>query len=604
MIKPIFNRLKTLLSGHANDNSHGDNSLSQLWMVVLALVVGIFGGIGSIIFRSIIGFAHNLAFYGKLSFAYEPLQHIAVSPWGAGIILVPVAGGLLVTWIVNTLAPEARGHGVPEVMNAIYYQGGHIRPVLVAAKAVTSAISIGTGGSVGREGPIIQIGSAFASALSGLFTIPARQRVVLVSAGAAAGIAATFNAPIGGLAFAMELLLVSINARTISLVALATVTACYIGRLYDGIAPSFPIAEMVAYQQNHLSEFFLLLLCIPLGILIGGAATLFIHSIYWFEDQFTARINNTYLRHATGMTLLGIIIYLLQQYTGHYYVAGVGYSTIMDVLGDLLTNPLFLLLLFALKLVATGLTLGSGASGGVFSPSLFLGATLGAAFGQLIAGLFPDANLHPVIFAIAGMAAMVSGTTGAVITAIAMTFEQTRNYTIILPIIIAVTLAHITRSLLTTETIYTLKLKRRGIIVPQGLQAAVSASRTAASVMSTDYECVALEHINEWRLNYKAGEGPQHTVITDNGEVYGVVKKELYYLVQDLDLEYLLNRNVLSVTKLTRWPVLMRAIRKTQADHIAVFNKRRSTHVDDLVGVVTSREILTVARDEMELVDN
>lgn len=604
MIKSVFEQLKALFSRHQRDNPDSDNALSTSWMVVLALIVGVFGGIGSIIFRSIIGLVHNLAFYGELSFSYEPLQHIAPSSWGAGIILVPVIGSFVVTWIINTLAPEARGHGVPEVMNSIYYKGGHIRPVLVGAKAMASAISIGTGGSVGREGPIIQIGSAFASALSGLFTIPARQRVVLVSAGAAAGIAATFNAPICGLAFAMELLLVSISARTVSLVALATVTACYIGRLYDGILPSFPIAQFADLQQSHITDLYMLLMCVPLGILIGCSSTLFIHSIYWFEDKFTALFENTYLRHAVGMTLLGIIIYLFHLYAGHYYVAGVGYGTIIEILENLLTNPGLLLLLYLAKLLATGLTLGSGASGGIFSPSLYLGATLGAAFGQCAALLFPEANLSPAAFAIAGMAAMVSGTTGAVITAIAMTFEQTRNYDIILPIIIAVALSHTTRSRLTSETIYTLKLMRRGIIVPQGLQAAVSASRTAASIMVTNYEAIDLHNFDEWKATFKPGEGARQTVFIDNEEVCGVAKAELQYLMQDRDPEQVIDRNFLAVTTLTRWPVLMRAIRKTQAEHIVVFNRRHSTRAEDLVGVITAREILMAARDEMELVEN
>ena len=598
----MHSRLKAIF----RDDEHADNeqALSAFWMVILALTAGIFGGIGSIIFRAIIGFVHNLAFYGELSIDYEPLHQIAVSPWGAGIILVPVIGSLIVTWIINTLAPEARGHGVPEVMNAIYYKGGHIRPVLVGAKALASAVSIGTGGSVGREGPIIQIGSAFASALSGLFTIPPRQRVILVSAGAAAGIAATFNAPIGGLAFAIELLLVAISARTVSLVALSTVTACFIGRLYDGILPSFPMDELISMPRDHLTDLYMLLLCVPLGILIGICATLFIHSIYWFEDHFNAQIKNSYLRHAVGMTILGVMMYLFMLYSGHYYVAGVGYGTIMEVLTDVLTNPGFLLLLFAAKLLATGLTLGSGASGGVFSPSLFLGATMGAAFGQVVSTLFPEANIPAVAFAIAGMAAMVSGTTGAVITAIAMTFEQTRNYAVILPIIITVALAHTTRSRLTPDTIYTLKLMRRGIILPQGLQAAVSASRTAASIMSTDYEEVAIEEIDEWKATHKPGEGAKQTVFVEDGEVCGIGKAELQYLVHDLTAEQLIDRNFLTVTALTRWPVLMRAIRRTQAEHVAVFRKRHSNRVEDLVGIITANEILTVTRDEMELVEH
>ena len=308
-------------------------------MVCLALLVGVFGGIGSVLFRMIIAFCHNVFFFGRFSLDYDPLNHTATSPWGALIILVPVVGAVIVTWIIKTLAPEARGHGVPEVMNAIYYREGRIRPMLVGAKAVASAVSIGTGGSVGREGPIIQIGSAFASTLGQIINMPARQRVVLVSAGAAAGIAATFNAPIGGLAFAMELMLVSISARTVSLVALATVTATYIGRFYTGMHPTFNVPGLINTAYDHVLTLYSLLLCVPLGLIMGLVATLFIHSIYWAEDHFDSRIKNQYLRHMSGMLMVGVTIYLLMQTTGHYYVDGVGYATIMDILTNTLTNP-------------------------------------------------------------------------------------------------------------------------------------------------------------------------------------------------------------------------------------------------------------------------
>jgi CIC family chloride channel protein len=572
-------------------------------MVCLALLVGVFGGIGSVLFRAIIAFCHNLFFFGRISLDYDPLTHTAASPWGALIILVPVVGAVIVTWIIKTLAPEARGHGVPEVMNAIYYREGRIRPVLVGAKAVASAISIGTGGSVGREGPIIQIGSAFASTLGQIINMPARQRVVLVSAGAAAGIAATFNAPIGGLAFAIELMLVSISARTVSLVALATVTATYIGRFYTGMHPTFNVPGLVNIAYDHVLTFYSLLLCVPLGLIMGLVATLFIHSIYWAEDHFDAKIKNQYLRHMSGMLMVGVVIYLLMQTTSHYYVDGVGYATIMDILTDTLTNPGLLLALFAAKLLATSLTLGSGASGGVFSPSLFLGATFGAAFGAVMAPLFPSAHLDPVIFAIAGMAAMISGTTGAVITAITMMFEQTYDYSAMLPVIITVALAYAVRSHLTPESIYTLKLVRRGVTLPRGLQAAVSSSRVAASIMSRDFQVIERDNLSEWQATHRPGESPRYTIIAESGQLYGIARDELTYLMDTTDLENLVDSNIFMVTAMTAWPVLMRGIKKTQSDVVLVMRRRRSNDVKDIIGVITAREIFAATRDEMELVE-
>jgi CIC family chloride channel protein len=581
----------------------GEQRLSTPWMVCLALLVGVFGGIGSVLFRAIIAFCHNLFFFGRISLDYDPLTHTAPSPWGALIILVPVVGAVIVTWIIKTLAPEARGHGVPEVMNAIYYREGRIRPVLVGAKAVASAISIGTGGSVGREGPIIQIGSAFASTLGQIINMPARQRVVLVSAGAAAGIAATFNAPIGGLAFAIELMLVSISARTVSLVALATVTATYIGRFYTGMHPTFNVPGLVNIAYDHVLTFYSLLLCVPLGLIMGLVATLFIHSIYWAEDHFDAKIKNQYLRHMSGMLMVGVVIYLLMQTTSHYYVDGVGYATIMDILTDTLTNPGLLLALFAAKLLATSLTLGSGASGGVFSPSLFLGATFGAAFGAVMAPLFPSAHLDPVIFAIAGMAAMISGTTGAVITAITMMFEQTYDYSAMLPVIITVALAYAVRSHLTPESIYTLKLVRRGVTLPRGLQAAVSSSRVAASIMSRDFQVIERDNLSEWQATHRPGESPRYTIIAESGQLYGIARDELTYLMDTTDLENLVDSNIFMVTAMTAWPVLMRGIKKTQSDVVLVMRRRRSNDVKDIIGVITAREIFAATRDEMELVE-
>lgn len=572
-------------------------------MVLLALVVGIFGGLGSVVFRGVIAVIHNLAFYGTFSLDHDPIQPMAISPWGPGIIVVPVIGALLVTWITRTMAPEARGTGVPEVMNAIYYRGGIIHPMIMAAKALASAISIGTGGSVGREGPIIQIGSAFASTIGQVVSMPARQRVVLVSAGAAAAIAATFNTPIGGLAFAIELMLVSISARTVSLVALATVTATYIGRLYGGLEPTFGAANIASADADHLVSLYALLFCVPLGILMGATSALFIHAIFWSEDRFHAAFSNPYLRHASGMLAVGVMIYLTVLTTGEYHIAGVGYATIVEILQHILENPWLLLALFAAKLLATSLTLGSGASGGVFSPSLFLGATMGAAFGLLINAVLPDIGVEPAVFAVAGMAAMISGTTGAVITAIAMVFEQTRDYSAMLPLIVTVSLAYATRAKLTPETIYTLKLVRRGIRVPKGLQAALSGSRTAGSIMSRKFQVLDVDQLEDWQAVHKPGESPEHTVVADNKRIIGVAKEELRYLLRDSDRDHLIDRNYFSVTPLTPWPVLMRGLKAKQAERILVFRRRRTSSPDDLLGVITAREIFAAARDEMELIE-
>ncbi len=448
----------------------------RFWL--LAMLIGLVGGFGAFLFRGMIAFIHNLFFLGKISFFYDSSVYTPASPWGPLVIFVPVIGGMGVTWLVRTFAPEARGHGVPEVMDAIYYNKSIIRPVVAVIKSLASALSIGSGGSVGREGPIIQIGSAFGSTVGQWLRIPAWQRTTLIAAGAGAGIAATFNTPIGGVLFAAELLLHEVSVWTLVPVVIATASASYVGRFFFGPNPAFAIPEL-RISYFHLTHPILLLAYVGLGLIIGLISVVYIRSIYAFEDFFDAKIRNPYLRHASGMLLLGILMYLLLVKTGAYHIEGVGYSTIQDVLSGTLNSFWLLLLLFALKLFATSLTLGSGASGGVFSPALFLGATFGSAYGILLQHFFPGITISPAAFAVVGMAGIVGGTTGAAITAIVMIFEMTLDYGVIVPMTITVAIAYGVRKMISNESIYTLKLTRRGHHMPSAMQANIQYMKPA-----------------------------------------------------------------------------------------------------------------------------
>jgi chloride channel protein, CIC family len=452
--------------------------LSPLRFWLLAVLIGLVGGCGAVLFRGMIALFHNFFFLGKFSVVYESNLHTPPGPWGPFIILVPVIGAIGVTWLVQTFAPEARGHGVPEVMDAIYYNKSIIRPIVALIKSLASALSIGSGGSVGREGPIIQIGSAFGSAVGQWLRIPAWQRTTLIAAGAGAGIAATFNTPIGGVLFAAELLLHEVSVWTLVPVAISTASASYVGRYFFGPNPAFAIPQL-RMDYFHLTHPLLLLAYVGLGLLIGLVSVLYIRSIYAFEDFFEQKIRNPYLRHMSGMLLLGILMYLLLRQTGSYHIAGVGYATIQEVLAGTLSSFWLLLLLFALKLFATSLTLGSGASGGVFSPALFLGATFGSAYGILLHYIFPSAEITPAAFAVVGMAGIVSGTTGAAITAIVMIFEMTLDYGVIVPMTITVAIAYGVRKMISNESIYTLKLMRRGHRMPSAMQANIQYMKPA-----------------------------------------------------------------------------------------------------------------------------
>src|SRR5579862_4712382 len=296
----------------------------------LALGLGIVTSLGAVVFRDLIGLIHNLLFTGHALIRYDANVFTAPAPWGPWVIMVPVLGAIGVTFLVNNFAPEAKGHGVPEVMDAIYYKSGVIRPVVALVKSLASAIAIGSGSSVGREGPIIQIGSALGSTLGQIVHMPSGQRISLVAAGAGAGIAATFNTPIGGVMFAIELMMPEVSVETFLPVAIATGTATFVGRWFFGDTPAFhvPPLQVMAVDSNAL---IVLILFAVLGALSGVVAAGFIKVLHLAEDLFD-RIESRYWRHMLGMSILGILMYLLFRILGQYFVDGVGYATVQAIL--------------------------------------------------------------------------------------------------------------------------------------------------------------------------------------------------------------------------------------------------------------------------------
>ncbi len=418
-----------------------------------AVFVGIVAGFGAVGFRYLIAFFHNLFFSGIISFSQADAKHDITYWW---VIFIPMLGMLVVHFLTQNFAPEAKGHGVPEVMAAILKRGGKIRSVVAVVKAIASAICIGSGGSVGREGPIVQIGASFGSTLGQLFRLKPQETISLVCAGVAGGIAATFNAPIGGVAFALELMLPEFSIlRLMPLVVSATI-ATYIGSVFLGTEPAFIIPQ---YSLVSPYEF---IFYIILGFAAGGVAIIYIKTLYGMERLVDNIKCNSYIKASIGGLLLGICGYILYRTIGHYYIFGVGYSFITDALNaHSWTLPVILLLLFA-KIFANSLTLSSGGSGGVFAPSLFIGIATGSLIGIIVNHLFPNITAPVSAYALVGMAAVVSGTTGAALTSIIMTFEMTRNYEIMLPLMLSVVIASFVTRFFYHETIYTKKFSQNG----------------------------------------------------------------------------------------------------------------------------------------------
>ena len=509
--------------GEARADAEEGRRLSLAQLSLLALVLGVVTGVGAVLFRDLIGVIHNVAFTGRLAVRYDANVFTAPSPWGALVILVPVIGGVIVTFLVDNFAPEAKGHGVPEVMDAIFYKGGVIRPVVALVKSLASAVAIGTGSSVGREGPIIQIGSALGSTFGQLMRMPVGQRITLVAAGAGAGIAATFNTPIGGVMFAVELMLPEVSVDTFLPVAIATGAATFVGRWFLGDAPAFRVPPMQALASDA-GAIPVLLLFAALGALTGVAAAGFIRGLHLFEDVFD-RIGWRYLRHILGMLLLGVMMYVLFVTLGQYYVDGVGYATVEAILTGRMTVFWLLGLLCLCKAVATSLSLGSGSSGGIFSPSLFMGATLGGGFAALINATGLLAPVSIPAFAMVGMGAMVGGGTGAVMTAVTMIFEMTLDYAIVMPLIVAVAMSLGVRRMLSWETIYTLKLVRRGRAIPKARHANMFLVRAAREVMDTDIEVLPAEASFDDYLRQPEHHGRlRHVVVTRKGRLFGVIR--------------------------------------------------------------------------------
>lgn len=412
------------------------------FLLLFSVVVGLGAGFGAIIFRWLINNFKMLFFeQGHNIFQF-------LGPYY--VIFIPAIGGLIIGPLIYFFAREAKGHGVPEVMLAVATMGGRIRPRVALIKTLASSICIGSGGSVGREGPIVQIGSTLGSSLGQLFKLSEEKVKILVACGAAGGIAATFNAPLAGIFFALEVILGEYGLKFFSAVVLSSVTATIISRFFLGDHPAFMIP---AYQLLSVWE-------IPLyfifGFLAAFTALLYMKSIYKCEDIFDSWKITEYLKPAIGGLILGSIGLFFPQ------IFGVGYESIeLALYGKIAIGLVSILVL--VKILATSVTLGSGGSGGVFAPSLFIGAMLGESYGKLTQLLLPSIAIPSGACALVGMGAVFAGASHAPISAILIMFEMTGNYMIILPLMITCIISTVVVRRFTKESIYTLKLRRRGI---------------------------------------------------------------------------------------------------------------------------------------------
>ncbi len=413
--------------------------------VVAACFVGLLTGLASIALAEMIHLVQVLA----IGAADLPVLVLPALPW-AQVLLVPAAGGLAVGVIGHYLSREVRGHGVPEVMEAVALRGGRIRKRVAVAKSVASALTIGTGGSVGREGPIVQIGASVGSAVGQALGLSADRLRTLTSAGAAGGIAAAFNAPIAGAFFALEVIARNFATPTFGPVVLCAVFATLVSRAYFGDSPAF---EVPPFQMGPLWE---TPLALVLGLICGFVSLGFIGVLGALERFFERIPTPALVKPALGGLLLGVLLLKFPE------LYGVGYETMDATLsGNLPWRELAFLL--ALKPLATSITLASGGSGGVFLPSLYVGGLAGGLFGIAVNAVFPETTTSQGAYALVGMAAVLAGTSHAPITALLLAFEMTQDYVVILPVMLATAVATLVARGLKRDSIYTEKLTQRGI---------------------------------------------------------------------------------------------------------------------------------------------
>ncbi len=476
-----------------------------------ALIVGFIGGLVAQGLLELIYLFTNIFFYGKLSFTMISPAHNTLGPW---VILIPAVGGLLVGVMIHLWEPTLKGHGIPEAMEAVLVGKSKIRTRVAILKPLATAFAIGTGGPFGAEGPIIQTGAAFGSIFAQVTNLTPYQRRVLLAAGAAAGMAATFIAPFAGILVAIELLLFEFRARSFIPVALSSVMATAVAVHFRGWAPLFPTPAFSLISMQELWLFALM------GLIMGILGILMIRVLFFLEEAFDRFPLKPAVVWApvTGALLLGVIGYFYPQ------VFGTGYDTIRDMLNDRLTVHA-LLGISAAKFAALVLSLGSGTTGGVFAPSLIVGGGIGGVYAQVCRHFLPHLVSDPALYSLVAMAAMFGGIARAPFTSIIFLFELSRNPNALLPLVVCVVVSDGLVRLFSAESIMTGKLIKRGLIVRQDYTVPMLMRGRVESAMSQTFTTVSVDkNIQEAVKEVSPDAAGIMPVVDADGRLVGIIE--------------------------------------------------------------------------------
>lgn len=553
----------------------------------VAFIIGVLSGFGAVGFRYLIIFFQHL-FYGPFA---NYLVRITEIPWYYKL-LVPAGIGLIIGPIIYFFK-EIKGHGVPEVMDSVVTKGGRIPPRAFILKAIASALCIGSGGSVGREGPIVMIGASMGSSFGQIFRTSTQRMRTFVACGAAGGIAATFNAPIAGVIFSIEIIMGEFAIEHFTPIVLSSVIATAISHMLIGDAPSFivPTYELISFMElaNYAA----------LGLVAGLVALAYTNFLFKTEDIFDKINIPLYFKPFIGGLIIGTLAITYPQ------ISGVGYETVDMVLSGKEISLFLLISLIFIKMFATSVTLASGGSGGVFAPSLFIGAVMGGSMGYLFNYIAPEITAPIGAYALVGMGALVAGTTHGPLTAILIIFEMTHDYKIILPLMIACIISTVIARSIQSDSIYTLKLVRRGVNIYAGREMNVLKSLYVRDVMKQDFEKISENTPFSKLMNLVTESGQFYfPVVNHKDEMTGIFSlNDIRRFMKEEDYlrHLIIAKDIAASDVITTYPDenlsdVMRKFSKLDIEEIPVMESASSSKI---VGTIKRKNVIDAYNREM-----
>jgi CIC family chloride channel protein len=557
-------------------------------LIISSTIVGILGGAANILFRSTLQFVHDVIFVRG-----SELLGITQSGWTRALIpVLPITGALLLIPFSLLYPGEINGYGFAKFLETVNIKGGYLKLRNIIFKTIGPALTIGSGGSAGVEGPIAIIGGTVGSAVGRLLRTSANRTRLLIAAGSAAGIAATFNAPIAGVMFSTEIVLLGdYEIASFAAIVISSGIATVLSRAYYGANPAFPV------PQYELVSIFELPLYMILGLIIGFTAVFYIRTFYRIKDEFEALKMNPQLRPVLGAFFVGCLGIFLPEIMGN------GYEFIEKALSENMLFPLLVLLVF-FKVVATSITLGSGGAGGVFAPALFIGAMTGGSFGYIVHTLFPHLTAPPGAYATVGIGSFLAAATHAPLTGIFLLFEMTGNYKIIVPLMFSTIIGILIAKRLYHDSIDTAELTRKGIRLHAGKEQSIMGRVKIADVMVSEVITVApetpLHRLIEIMIEKERFYIP---VVNNLGEISGIVsihdvrpvllEERVTHIVNAGDIS---TENVIVLAPDDDLNTAMTKFSVKDIEEIPVVSKRGSKKI---IGMVRRKDVIAVYNKEV-----